>query len=440
MSAVGAQRRDSARVAGRRANGGRRFVVALAAIVALGAALRVAHTLLVAPWPPGFFNDEAYYTTLAKLISMGEGFVQPGEWYGSGRSIPTAHRGPLFPAALAVLAKLGVSAGEEQRLLGVLTGAGTIAALGLIGRRLAGERAGLLAAGLAALAPTLVAADGALMTESLFGVFVAFALLAALRLAERPSAGRAVAVGALTGLAALARAEALLMLPLLLVPLLRRPGGARAAVAACLAFAVVLGPWFVRNLVVFDRPVLVATEAGDTLAGANCEPSYHGRNIGSWQVTCVPEPGSGNEAVQSERAGREGLRYAREHAGRVPLVLAARLARTWGVWPFFQRPEGRRDWVMKAGVVVFWLLVPLAVLGGLELRRRRVALWIVCVPLVTVTLTTLASYGALRFRHSAELTVVVLAAVGLDRLWRRVRDDRRPARGESGPPMRPRHL
>jgi hypothetical protein len=40
-------------------------------------------------------------------------------------------------------------------------------------------------------------------------------------------------------------------------------------------------------------------------------------------------------------------------------------------------------------------------------------------PVVTVTLTTLLGYGSIRFRHSAELTLVVLAGVALDALWQR---------------------
>jgi hypothetical protein len=56
------------------------------------------------------------------------------------------------------------------------------------------------------------------------------------------------------------------------------------------------------------------------------------------------------------------------------------------------------------------------VYGFLVLRRRGVPVWIVTTPLVTVTLTTLLAYGAVRFRHSAELSLVVLAAVAMDRI------------------------
>jgi 4-amino-4-deoxy-L-arabinose transferase-like glycosyltransferase len=382
--------------------------------VALGVALRLAQTLLIAPWPPGIFNDEAYYSTLAQLVADGKGFIRPAE-YLDGLSVPTAERAPLFTTLVAGLYKLGFSGGDG-RLVGLLTGGGTIAALGLLGRRLAGARAGLLAAGVAALYPTLIAADGAMMTESTYGVFAAFSMLAAYRLLDAPGLGRALVLGVLLGVAALARAEALLMLPLLLVPLLRRPGGLRTAAAVCAAFVVVLVPWTVRNWSAFDRPVLIATEGGETLAGANCDETYYGERIGTWSYTCAAFSGRGNEAKELNEAGRKGIRYARDHAGRVPLVAAARFARTWGLWQPFAVPEGRRAWVQQVGAALYFALIPLAVYGLVLLRRRRVPVLIVLAPFVTVTVTALLAYGQIRFRHSAELSLVVLGAVALDRL------------------------
>ena len=107
-------------MAGARTRG---FGLWLAAIAAAGVALRLAQTLLVAPWPPELFNDEAYYATLGRLIADGEGFIRPAEFYADGLSLPTAERAPLFPLAVAVFAKLGV-VGDEARLIGLLTGGG----------------------------------------------------------------------------------------------------------------------------------------------------------------------------------------------------------------------------------------------------------------------------------------------------------------------------
>jgi 4-amino-4-deoxy-L-arabinose transferase-like glycosyltransferase len=398
--------------------GGRSFGFWLAAIAAGGAAIRIAYTLLAAPWPPGLFNDEAYYATLAKLLESGEGFVRPAEFFRDGLSLPTAERAPLFPLALAGLAGLGLDGGDG-RLLGVLTGAGTIVALGLLGRRLGGLRAGLMAASLGALYPTLIAADGALMTESLYGLFAGFALLAAYRLVDAPGTGRALALGALLGLAALVRGEGLVLLLVLLAAMIGRAGGWRTVVPVVVAFALVLTPWTVRNWSAFDRPVLIATEGGETLAGANCEPTYYGPEIGTWDVDCVKVSGRRNEAVETNELGRDAIEYALDHPARLPFVAAARLARTWGVYKPFKVPEGRRAWVMYVGVALYFVLVPLAVYGFILLHRRGPDVWIIAAPVLTVTLATLASYGSIRFRHSAELSIVVLGAVALDRLWRR---------------------
>jgi 4-amino-4-deoxy-L-arabinose transferase-like glycosyltransferase len=377
--------------------------------------VRVLQTLLVAPWPPGIFNDEAYYATMARLVAHGEGFIRPAEFFGHNLSLPTAERPPLFSFALAGLSKLGLSGGDG-RLLGVLTGAGAIVAVGLLARRLAGPRAGLIAAGLAAAYPTLIAADGAMMTESLYGALAAFSLIAAYRLVEAPGVGRALLLGALVALAALSRGEGLLLLPLLLVPLLRRPGGLRTTAVVVVAFAVVLAPWTIRNFVEFDRPVLIATEGGETLAGANCDQSYYGNRTGTWIYTCVHFDPLGNEAEELNAEGRKGISYARHHVGRTPVVAALRVARTWGAWAPFATPEGRRAWVMDLGVAVYFLLLPLAAWGFVVLRRRGVPVWIVVTPVITVTLTALLTYGSVRFRHSGELSIVILAAVALDAL------------------------
>src|SRR3954452_11453090 len=107
-------------------------------------------------------------------------------------------------------------------------GAALVLLVGLLGRRVGDERVGLLAAGIAALYPLLVALDGAVRSESLYAPLIAGLLLATYRLVDRPSARRAVAVGGLIGLAALTRSDALLLGVLLLVAAANRlPSGAR---------------------------------------------------------------------------------------------------------------------------------------------------------------------------------------------------------------------
>jgi hypothetical protein len=235
---------------------------------------------------------------------------------------------------------------------------------------------------------------------------------------ESPTAGRAALLGAAVALAALTRSEALLMLPLLVLPLLRTRAGLRAAAVSAVALVVVLTPWSVHTWSTFDQPVAISTNAGSAIGGANCRQTYFGDQLGGWRPQCLPDRGRGNEAEHMAGLRRDGLRYARHHAGRLPVVLAVRLARVWNVYDPLQLPEGRSARAEKLGVAMFFLLVPLAAAGALIIRRRPIDLWILLVPVVLVCATALLTYGNQRFRAPAELTLVVLAAIALDAGWR----------------------
>jgi hypothetical protein len=199
-----------------------------------------------------------------------------------------------------------------------------------------------------------------------------------------------------------------------------RPQGWRPALVAVLAFAVVLTPWTVRNWITFDRPVAIATNSGTAVAGANCDATYaSGDMLGGWYPPCIQEHPGKNEAEHHAEALRDGVRYAGDHLGRLPVVLAARLGRVWSVYKPFAIPEGRSVRVQKAGVVMFFVLLPFAVAGAFVLRRRGVVTWILLAPFMIVAVTALLTYGNLRFREPAELCTVVLAAVALDELLRR---------------------
>ena len=54
------------------------------------------------------------------------------------------------------------------------------------------------------------------------------------------------------------------------------------------------------------------------IAGANCDQTYRGRDIGYWHSACVGLRGEANPAVRSDRLREQGLGYARDHAGRAP--------------------------------------------------------------------------------------------------------------------------
>ena len=396
-----------------------RFRTALLVLVAVGLAVRLVYALVVMDGVQ-VGGDGLEFHLLSNQLADGDGYVQP--LIVSPDHVPTADKPPLYPLLLAVPSLLGWKTLVAHRVLSCLMGATLVAGLGLLGRRVGGERVGLIAAGIAALYPLLVVLDGSLRSESLYAPLIALGLLAAYRLVDRPSAGRAAVLGALLGLAALTRSEAVLLLALILVVAARRlPGGMRlrAAAVALVATAVVLAPWVVRNWAEFNRPLL-STNSGSLVYGANCHAAYYSRLIGTWP--CYPRlavtPGR-NEADVSSTLRSQGADYASDHAGRVPAVVAVRLLRTFDLWKPRSATEleaaiGDRDLpTLRAGVAVYYLLAPLAIAGGLILRRRGEPLGFLVAPVVLVAAVAILGYGTPRFRVPAEIPIVVLASVAI---------------------------
>jgi 4-amino-4-deoxy-L-arabinose transferase-like glycosyltransferase len=333
----------------------------------------------------------------------------------------TAEYPPLHPAVIAAADLVGVESVTGQRIWLAAVGTGTVVLVGLLGRRVGGHAVGLVAAGLAAGYPMLFLSDATLMPETVFALLVTLLLLLALRVVDEPaSAGRVAVLGAVVGLATLARSEALLFLPLLVVPLLWRRW--RLVALGVAAAAAVILPWSVRNYVRFDAVVPVSNNLGSALDGANCERAYEGSQRGLWLFDCF---GGFDLREQDETEAAafhrdRGLRYAREHASRLPVVGAVRWARTFGVYDvrqqtFFESFEGRPFRWQEWGTRMWWVLAPLAVAGGwlLGRRGRRRELWVLASTVVVVSITTVLTYGNQRFRIAAEPAVLVLAALAL---------------------------
>ena len=282
---------------------------------------------------------------------------------------------------------------------------------------------------IAAIYPNLWVNDGLVMSETLATLAVALAILLAYRFIRRPSVASAAWVGVACGLAMLARAELGLLLPLMVLPVvlfLRALSFKRQIVmfvVACLAAGLVVSPWLVANLTRFDEPVFFSTNDGLTLCGANLHRTYYGQGTGLWALDCAgfPVP-NGDRSVVSNALRSDGLHFIRTHLGRLPVVVAVRIARVWsldapGMMASYNQNEGREPWVSWAGFFLFWLLVPFAVVGGVLLRRRRVPITPLVAQFVIVTVTAAAIYGIVRFRVPAEVSLVVLAAVAVDAWW-----------------------
>ena len=228
------------------------------------------------------------------------------------------------------------------------------------------------------------------------------------------------------GLATLTRSEALLLVPILVVPLAWRARGAgvvRIAAVACLGTALLVVPWTVRNYTVFHQVVLISTNEGSVWAGANCDSTYYGPGIGTWNVGCLPPRDfHQNEAQDSDANRRKGFDYAEAHASRLSLVVPVRILRTWN---FFK--PGEQAFVAEAhplrveyaNLVVYFLMLPLAAYGMLLLVKRKVTVLPLVAPFVLATVMSATLYGYPRFWHAAHIPFVVLAAGALVHLYER---------------------
>jgi hypothetical protein len=443
------------------------YRIGLVAAALVATAIRVVNILVVRPtcledmvarvetggpmWNPAecpsgefaIWGDSAYGYLQARLLARGHGFVDGATWFLSGGTTVRDSAGdpPLYAMFLGVLARLGFTGGTAMRLGSAAAGVVGVVLLGILARRVRGPRAGVLAAGFAAVYPMLWINDGMLLSESLFVPMVGAALLAAYRLWDRPEARSAAVLGLAIGLAALTRAEAALLVVVPVVPLLwgarQLSVGRRVALGAVCSTvaAMTLAPWFAYNLTRFEEPVLMTSQTGAVLSAASCDSTFYGERLGYWddcmswyvatgRVVGWPDP-SLDESERDAVPRAAAVRYTKEHVGRLPVVAAARIGRLWDVYEplesvrFNAVIEGRGLWASRLGIAAYAALAPLGVLGAIVLRRARTPLSpLVAMPLI-VTVTAAATFGITRYRTPGDAALVVLAAVGADWLAQR---------------------
>jgi 4-amino-4-deoxy-L-arabinose transferase-like glycosyltransferase len=436
------------------------FVVGMAIATGLAAVVRVVW-VLVARRNFRLHGDDFFYHWQANALADGLGFLNPYTWKGLDRLEPSAAHPPLYSLYLSVWSWLGFDTPLAHRLASCLLGVAGVVVIGLVARRIAGDWAGILAAGVAAVYPQLWINDGMLVSESMYVLVIAATLLFAYRLWRTRSWVDAALLGVLIGLSALTRPEAVILVPLIGIPFLfsrrdpfpRRMGTFLLIGGLCL---VVILPWWIRNLTQFRDPTFLATGNGVVLQVSNCDETYSGEFLGYWNINCLtagalPQneveerlfesdevPGlvylqANDELDDSEfdTAARErAFNYIEDHTARVPVVVAARVGRIWGLFRptqnvdfdiFFER---RGHWPSWTGAWMYYALLPMAVYALALMRRRRVPISPMVAIFAMVTITVAAAMGITRYRVGADVALAILGGVAIDGLIRHFR--RRP--------------
>jgi hypothetical protein len=338
--------------------------------------------------------------------------VRPFDRTMFGIERPTAEYPPLHPFVVAVAAGAGVHSVAGQRLYLALFGSAAAVVTALLARRLTGgnDVATAVAGGIAALSPLWFQSDATLMPETLTALLAAGVLLVA---HQRPTTRTLLGLGALCGLAALARTDAGVLLLAVAVPTARR----RAAIPIAAA-ALVVAPWVVRDAIRLDAFVPISTNAGSVLDGANCDATYGGPLLGSWSYgpDCFEgflqdELAAAGEATVAAAHRDQGVDFATAHVTSWPKVAAARGLRTLGLWRPAQqadlaRLEGRSQTAEAVGFAVLWASLALGAAAARAHPRVAAAV-------VAVWGTTLLSYGNPRFLAAAHPAIAALAGCGV---------------------------
>jgi len=431
--------------------------VAIAA--AVGLAIRVIYVL---GWRDGIDlgGDSFFYSVGADLLVDGQGFVDPIQAVTPGPDEQSASHPPLYLLYLAIASFVhpgGIAESQLTHMLwSCLLGTGTVIVCGLAGRKIAGPRAGVIAAVFAAVYPNLWVHDGMLLSETMALFATAMVILLTYRFIERPNVPRVAWLGLCCGLAALARAELVFLIPLLLavcvVFVVRKavPWRERLRLLAVggIAAAVAIGPWVAFNFSRFEESVYFTHAAGFTMAASNCEETYEGDGIGFKNYDCAHEYAvrsiePGMDPSEREHAIRaETMEWVRDNLDRLPPVVLARWGRIMGLY----RPDQdiandvffliRERGVAEASLYSYYVAAVLAIAGGVVLRRRRVpVLPLVAVPVVVLIAVTM-TFAQSRYRAPVEVVLVILAAVAVDAAISAVASRRRrPGRHEGRPPL-----
>ena len=458
---------------------GARFETKLLIIVLAALAWRVGY-VMITKRTAGVWGDAFGYHYGADLLAEGKGFIDPLRYEFAGLTFPSAYHPPLYFVYLAGWGLIGLKSVLWQRLASCLLGAVTVGLIGYLGRRLGGsDRAGLIAALLAAAYPHLWLNDAALLSETAAAFAVVLTMLALERFRDQPSFARAAELGVALALAVLGRAELLILVPALALPLVlgassipMRQRWERLGVVA-VASLVLIGPWVGYNMTRFAKPVYISNGLGATLLGGSCDAAFHGPLIGYWtycpgsatQVARIPPPpastlarwsahknspqtraekkayfrryfeGAPDESQNDATARHEALDYIRAHKGQYLVVVAARIGRIWNVFRPWQNAtldgtiEGRGLAQARVALFFFYAYTAAAIVGLVAMRRRRHPIWPYLVLAAVVTFTAAISFGIQRYRIPVDAVLPALAAVGIEWLL-----TRRSVSSPSAPP------
>lgn len=386
--------------------------------------------------PPTITDDQTgTWWPVVMSVVEGHGFRECLPFYfpfcGPGNDF-TAMREPLPVFLHAAVASIHASlwlAGMVQLVLHLLI----VVAIHRMVKELAGERAGLIAAGIWALY-----IPGLLVLPQIAGDQVAtltmtIGLWCYLRAWRTGNVGQWILAGGCMGLAVLSRSAMLatsVPLTLALMWHLRSlPGSitvkAKPLFAFILAWSMIMLPWLVRNQVVFHQLVVGSTLTGYNILRHNHQlptddpyrfiTGFEARPVVYAALAKHPElTGHENEAQVDKVYKAEGMAIIEANKlGYVKLSIY-RFLPLWFDWGVAKAYGTEMGPVITLKMVQQAFLLVLALVGLWHIPKRG---WPLALSVVILGMAYMAIVARLRYLIPVMPVVIMFAAMGIDRLW-----------------------
>jgi 4-amino-4-deoxy-L-arabinose transferase-like glycosyltransferase len=402
----------------------------LAWIVLVGGVLRIFACTAITPTE--LVNDEVIYHVVPKRIAAGEPLGD------------AAGRAPGAIVFYSVLYRAVDDSIDVARAGNVLLSIATIPLMFVVARRLAGERAGLVAAALTAFYPVLVAYSHYVFSETLYVFLMVSGLATLVGGGSPPKLPRVAGAGVLFGLCALTR-EVGLVAPLVAALYLvwvagPRPwAGLRPGLLLIACAALTIAPWSIalnrhsEGFVLLSRTTWMNIYLGsqpETFFGTY---NQFGDTIDERErvarAVAIERIVEGLPAWPFEKAAHQVPRLLRPTAFPVKRLLQRPESEekpfgTLGSWAYrFRWPMLDRDgvrWTAALGVAVSYGVVALAGVVGLALaRERRLAALLAALALAHVA-PVIVAFASTRFRVPIMPLLILGAsafAIGPARCW-----------------------
>jgi 4-amino-4-deoxy-L-arabinose transferase-like glycosyltransferase len=345
---------------------------------------------------------------------------------------PTAFRPPAYPFFLAGVYEVAGTADKAQRvewgrIANAFVGVGIVALIGLIAFQLWGRREALVALALGSIYIPMILVGQSIMSEPLFVLCLLGSIACVL---HRRSYPWVIAAGVLMGLAILGRANALILLAPLAFAVWKRPRGLGQPAVLCVAAALTVLPWTIRNYETLHAFVPVSTQLGSALAGTyNSEARADKVNPASWRTLkrvddyrpIFDKIRSTSEPVLEKQLRSASIDFIEAHpayVGTVAYWTTRRMLDLAGMdWSIHTAAtiSATRGWAI-AGVICFWIFALLAIFGATTRRARAAPLWVWAVPVLMYLGVVFLVVETPRYRMAIDPFIVLLAALALTRV------------------------